>query len=127
MYSSTKKVSSQLREQGLFREQTMKRKLKCRWTMETADEVFPGVKEFIASPEFTEALKEPMQQSKKRSFLEAFTNLIVGAVINICLTFFVFNWIYDFNVTLKSNLTMTVIITVFSFIRLYTIRRMFNR
>ena len=54
------------------------------------------------------------------------TNVVVGYAINLVLVHTILLFL-GFNITLKDNATMGVIIAVVAFVRGYTIRRMFNR
>ena len=58
--------------------------------------------------------------------LESMTNVVVGYAINLVLVYSILHFL-GFNITLKDNATMGVIIAVVAFIRGYTIRRVFNR
>ena len=58
--------------------------------------------------------------------LESMTNVVVGYTINLVLVYSILHFL-GFNIALKDNATMGVIIAVVAFVRGYTIRRMFNR
>ena len=65
-------------------------------------------------------------QSRKKSTLESIANIIAGVIINVVMlnvicTAFGLNYGQDF------VLFNTVIFTIMSFLRSYTIRRIFNR
>ena len=58
--------------------------------------------------------------------LESMTNVVVGYAINLVLVHTILHFL-GFNITLKDNATMGVIIGVIAFVRGYTVRRIFNR
>ena len=58
--------------------------------------------------------------------LESMTNVVVGYAINLVLVYSILHFLV-FNITLKDNATMGVIVAVVAFVRGYTIRRVFNR
>jgi hypothetical protein len=67
-----------------------------------------------------------MSQSRKRSAIEAWTNTIVGIVLNMTGTHFVlaamglpFSW--------NQNIILTAVMVVLSTTRSYTIRRLFAK
>jgi len=64
-------------------------------------------------------------QTKKRSFIEAWVNVIVGLGISILLQRLLFP-LYGWDITLDHNIQLSLIFTVFSVIRSYGLRRMFN-
>jgi len=64
-------------------------------------------------------------QSKKNSHFEILTNQIVGIVLGWLIVFFIFPLLDDLS---QSNLatTSTIIFFISSYIRSYTLRRLFN-
>jgi len=64
-------------------------------------------------------------QTKKRSFIESWVNVILGLGINILLQRLLFP-LYGWDITLDHNIQLSLIFTVFSVIRSYGLRRMFN-
>lgn len=67
-----------------------------------------------------------MSQTKTRSWVEAGTNTGIGFLINIAVNHFIFNS-FHVELTLKQNLSITLIFTIISVVRGYLIRRFFNR
>ena len=64
-------------------------------------------------------------QTRKGSLIETITNLVTGIVMSLIISHFVFP-LYGFKVTLEQNFAITAIFTVASFIRSYSLRRIFN-
>ena len=56
---------------------------------------------------------------------ESMTNVVVGYLINLVLVYSILHFL-GFNITLKDNATMGVIVALVSFMRGYIIRRIFN-
>tara|TARA_Y100000310_G_C20226084_1_gene597988 strand:- start:177 stop:404 length:228 start_codon:yes stop_codon:yes gene_type:complete len=57
--------------------------------------------------------------------LESMTNVVVGYAINLVLVYSILHFL-GFNIALKDNATMGVIVALVSFMRGYIIRRIFN-
>ena len=70
--------------------------------------------------------KPRMNQSKKKSFIESITNVIVGYSINLLMQIIVFP-IFGINIELHTNIYIGLCFTVVSILRSYTLRRIFNR
>lgn len=68
----------------------------------------------------------PTSQSRKASAVEALTNLVVGAALNLALQIVVFP-LLGFNATIGENLLIIAIFTVTSVARSYVLRRCFER
>ncbi len=58
--------------------------------------------------------------------LESITNVVVGYAINLVLVYTILHFL-GYNIALKDNACMGIIIAMFAFLRGYTIRRVFNR
>ena len=56
---------------------------------------------------------------------ESMTNVVVGYLINLVLVYSILHFL-GFNIALKDNATMGVIVALVSFMRGYIIRRIFN-
>jgi len=67
-----------------------------------------------------------MGQTKLASMLEAQVNLVVGFMLSMGV-WAVVGPLFGYEVTLVDNLGITAIFTVFSFLRAYCLRRLFNR
>ncbi len=65
-------------------------------------------------------------QSKRKSLLEAVTNVACGIFVAWAMTYLVFPW-FGFNVTLSTSLWISLIFTAVSLARSYILRRLFNR
>jgi hypothetical protein len=65
-------------------------------------------------------------QSKKRSFKEALTNVLIGFIISLAAGFFIFSLC---GVSMKpiQNINTTIGFTLVSILRQYIIRRWFNK
>lgn len=72
-----------------------------------------------------------MSQTRRKSLVEALTNISVGVVTAMIATQTMSALAptlgIDFHISLGSNLTLTAILTVVSVARSYTIRRLFNK
>ncbi len=76
-------------------------------------------------------------QSKRRSLIESSTNTFVGTLIGFCISqFFCYEQVFisehlipgfQWNVSPKSNLIVTIVLTCVSVARGYFVRRTFNR
>ena len=64
-------------------------------------------------------------QTKKHSAIESLANIAVGIGIAFGTQVVVFPW-FGLHATLAANLGITAIFTVVSFVRSYTLRRVFN-
>ena len=58
--------------------------------------------------------------------LESMTNVVIGYAINLVLVYTILHFL-GYNIALKDNASMGVIVAMVAFMRGYTIRRMFNR
>lgn len=65
-------------------------------------------------------------QTKKLSLIETITNTFLGLVISIILGYYVFP-IYGMEKKITYSIQITIIFTLASIIRSYTVRRIFNR
>lgn len=65
-------------------------------------------------------------QSRKRSLIESFTNIIVGFGISFGSVHYIFP-LFGYKITLSDNLYMGFWFTIISLIRSYTLRRIFTR
>ena len=67
-----------------------------------------------------------MGQTKFQSFIESLTNILIGFVVAFVSQVVIFHQ-FGVEISLGRNLEMTVYFTIVSFIRSYTLRRIFNR
>jgi len=67
-----------------------------------------------------------MKQSKIQSLSESFTTVGSGLVIAILIQILIFP-LYDIEITLFENIQLATIFIISSIIRVYVIRRCFNR
>jgi len=67
-----------------------------------------------------------MKQSKLQSLGESFTTVGSGLVIAVIIQLLVFP-LYDIEITLFENIQLAIIFTISSIIRVYVVRRCFNR
>lgn len=67
-----------------------------------------------------------MSQSRTDSFMEAVVNIAIGLVISTVANHFVLPAVLNVHMTLGQNVVISVIFTVISLARSYTIRRLFN-
>ena len=65
-------------------------------------------------------------QSRKRSFIEAVTNVLVGYLVAVISNLIVLP-LFGYEVSLFDGFAIGVVFTVISLIRSYVIRRLFNR
>ena len=65
-------------------------------------------------------------QSRRRSLLESFVNILVGYSINFTANLLIFP-IFGWHISARENLTLGVIYTGISLVRSYGLRRFFNR
>ena len=65
-------------------------------------------------------------QSKKRSFIEAVTNVLVGYLVAVISNLIVLP-LFGYQVSLFDGFAIGVVFTVISLIRSYIIRRLFNK
>ena len=70
---------------------------------------------------------ERNRQSKKRSFIEAWTNIAIGYTINFTANLFILPLFGFNNLTVKKNIIIGMIYTVIALIRVYCIRRWFTK
>lgn len=66
-----------------------------------------------------------MTQSRKRSFVEAWANTLIGYVLNLLVQLAVYPF-YGATFTLLENVQIGLIFMVVSIIRSYALRRAFN-
>ena len=64
-------------------------------------------------------------QSRRRSLLESFINILVGYSINFTANLLIFP-LFGWHISTRENLTLGVIYTGISLVRSYGIRRFFN-
>ena len=67
-----------------------------------------------------------MKQSKLQSMIESFTTVISGFFVALAVQLLIFP-LYDIDITLFQNVEIVMILTVTSIIRVYILRRYFNR
>ena len=65
-------------------------------------------------------------QSRKRSFIEAVTNVLVGYLVAVISNLIVLP-LFGYEVSLFDGFAIGVVFTVISLIRSYVIRRLFNK
>ena len=65
-------------------------------------------------------------QTKKLALIETIVGVITGFIISFILTATVFP-LFDINISIETNLKVTIIFTIVSIVRGYTLRRIFNR
>lgn len=66
------------------------------------------------------------KQTKKKSALESFTNVVLGLIISFCIQLFIYPFL-GIPVTYGEMGIITIIFFLASFLRNYLIRRLFNR
>lgn len=66
-----------------------------------------------------------MKQSRRMSFIESTSNIVVGFGIAMVANFTVLP-LFGFNVTIKESFDIGLIMTVISIVRSYTLRRTFE-
>ena len=66
------------------------------------------------------------KQSKKSSLLESVTNIVAGTIISFFVQLYVYP-IFGVVMSMGSNFGITIIFLVITLIRLYVLRRMFNK
>jgi len=71
------------------------------------------------------SVRSMTMQSKRHSFLESFTQIVVGYLIGLLTQIIVLPH-YGISVGIGTNVKISFIFTVVSFLRLFLIRRMFN-
>ena len=67
-----------------------------------------------------------MKQSKFQSLIESFTTVISGFFVALAVQLIIFP-LYEIEITLFQNVQIVMILTVTSIIRVYIVRRCFNR
>ena len=67
-----------------------------------------------------------MSQSKFHSFIEACTTVGSGMIVALAIQLFIFP-LYDIRITMFENIQLVVIFTTTSLLRVYIIRRFFNK
>ena len=67
-----------------------------------------------------------MSQSKFHSFIEACTTVGSGMIVALAIQLLIFP-LYDIDITLFQNVQIVMILTVTSIIRVYIVRRCFNK
>ena len=66
-------------------------------------------------------------QSIKRSWIEAFTNILIGYTINFIANIFILPLFGFHSLTLGKNFIIGIIYTGISLLRMFIIRRFFNK
>ena len=66
-----------------------------------------------------------MNQTKKMSLIETFTNIFIGYWINFICNYYVFR-LFGWDITITQNIQIGLLFTFISVIRLYGLRRLFN-
>ena len=67
-----------------------------------------------------------MKQSKFQSLIESFTTVISGFFVALVVQLLIFP-LYDIDITMFENIQLVIIFTTTSIIRVYIVRRCFNR
>jgi hypothetical protein len=67
-----------------------------------------------------------MSQSKFQSFIETCTTVGSGMLVALAIQLLIFP-LYDIQITMFQNIQLVVIFTVTSLLRVYIVRRCFNR
>ena len=67
-----------------------------------------------------------MNQSKFHSFIEACTTVGTGMLVALAIQLLIFP-LYDIQITMFENFQIVIIFTITSLLRVYIIRRCFNR
>ena len=67
-----------------------------------------------------------MKQSKFQSLIESFVTVGSGLIVAVIIQLLIFP-LYDIEITLFENIQLATIFTISSIIRIYFIRRCFNR
>ena len=67
-----------------------------------------------------------MKQSKFQSLIESFTTVISGFFVALTVQLLIFP-LYDIEITMFENIQLVIIFTTTSIIRVYIVRRCFNR
>ena len=67
-----------------------------------------------------------MKQSKFQSLIESFTTVISGFFVALAVQLLIFP-LYDIEITMFENIQLVIIFTTTSIIRVYIVRRCFNR
>ena len=67
-----------------------------------------------------------MKQSKIQSLVESVITVVSGLIVAVIIQLLIFP-LYDIEITLFENIQLATIFTVSSIIRIYIIRRCFNR
>jgi len=70
--------------------------------------------------------KTKMRQTRKTSALESVANILIGYSVNLAANFTIFP-LFGWELSLRDNLTIGVFYTLVSFVRNYSLRRIFNR
>ena len=65
-------------------------------------------------------------QSRRKSLIEAITNVVVGYGLAICTQIVVFPW-FDLQVSFRDNLAIGAMFVMISLLRSYALRRLFER
>ncbi len=65
-------------------------------------------------------------QKKRDSLLESVCNQVLGVVIALAVQVFVIVPVWDLELTIYDNLSVTAIFSIASLIRSYVLRRLFN-
>ena len=66
------------------------------------------------------------KQSKKLSAIESIANTLIGLVVSYIVQLLVFP-LYDIEISHSTNIQITLIFFVISFVRSYLLRRFFNK
>ncbi len=67
-----------------------------------------------------------MKQTKKHSIYESIANTIIGLVVSYAVQRLIFP-LYGIKISESTNIQITFIFFVVSFVRSYTLRRVFNK
>lgn len=68
-----------------------------------------------------------MSQSKRASWIEAFTNTAFGLVVSLLLQVFIVPFITGYRTSITADCAVVAVFTVASVLRGYLLRRVFNR
>ena len=67
-----------------------------------------------------------MKQSKAKSLIETITQITIGYLINVGMYLIILP-LFGFDVTVSQSFQVSAMFTLVSLVRLYVIRRVFNR
>lgn len=65
-------------------------------------------------------------QTIKNSIFESVANVVAGLITSFLIQIFIYKWL-NITVTTTQNVKITIVFFIFSFVRGYIIRRIFNK